>query len=77
MPLADVEPGQRVRFERLGEEVELNGATLRYLDDAGFIPGTAATATAKGPDGTLVLDAGGTTIALGADLCERLYVLVL
>jgi DtxR family Mn-dependent transcriptional regulator len=77
VPLAEVEPGQRVRFERLGEEVELNDATLRYLDGAGFIPGVSATATAKGPDGTLVLDAGGTTLALGSDLCERLYVVVL
>ena len=77
LPLADVEPGQRVRFERLGEEVELDGTTLRYLDDAGFIPGATATATNKGPDGTLLLDAGGTTLVLGADLCERLYVVVL
>ena len=36
-----------------------------------------ATATAKGPDGTLVLDASGAALALGADLCERLYVVVL
>jgi Fe2+ transport system protein FeoA len=66
-----------VRFERLGEEVELDGTTLRYLDDAGFIPGAAATVTNKGPDGTLLLDADGTTLVLGADLCQRLYVVVL
>jgi DtxR family Mn-dependent transcriptional regulator len=75
--LADIEPGQQVRFERLGEEVELDGTTLRYLDDAGFIPGTDAIVTNKGPDGTLLLDAGGTTVVLGADLCRRLYVAVL
>ena len=69
--LADIEPGQKVRFERLGEEVELDGTTLRYLDDAGFIPGAEATVTNKGPDGTLLLDAGGTTLVLGADLCQR------
>jgi DtxR family Mn-dependent transcriptional regulator len=77
VPLADIEPGQKVRFERLGEEVELDGATLLYLDEAGFIPGTAATVTNKGPDGTLLLDAEGTTLVLGADLCQRLYVIVL
>jgi Fe2+ transport system protein FeoA len=75
--LADIEPGQHVRFERLGEEVELDGTTLRYLDEAGFIPGADATVTNKGPDGTLLLDAGGTTLVLGADLCQRLYVVLL
>ena len=77
MPLAEVEPGQHVRFERLGEEIELDGTTLRYLDDAGFIPGAVAIVTNKGPDGTLLLDADGTTVVLGADLCRRLYVIVL
>ncbi len=77
VPLADIEPGQRVRFERLGEEVELDGTTLRYLDEAGFIPGAVATVTNRGPDGTLLLDAEGTTLVLGADLCQRLYVVLL
>lgn len=74
--LAEVEPGQRVRFERLGEEIELNGTTLRYLDDAGFIPGAVAKVTNRGPDGTLLLDANGTTVVLGADLCRRLYIAI-
>jgi DtxR family transcriptional regulator, Mn-dependent transcriptional regulator len=75
--LAEVEPGQKVRFERLGEEVELDSATLRYLDDTGFIPGAVASVTKKGPDGALLLDADGTTLVLGTDLCHRLYVVVL
>jgi DtxR family Mn-dependent transcriptional regulator len=77
LALAGIEPGQKVRFERLGEEIELDGATLRYLDEAGFIPGAEATVTNKGPDGTLLLDAGGTTLVLGSDLCQRLFVAVL
>ena len=76
-PLAESEPGQRVRFERIGEEIELDGTTLRYLDEAGFIPGATATVTNKGPDGTLLLEADGTTVVLGADLCQRMYVAVL
>jgi len=75
--LADIGPGQRVRFERLGEEVELDGTTLRYLDDAGFIPGATAIVTDKGPDGTLLVDAEGTTLVLDTDLCRRLFVVVL
>ena len=72
--LAEANPGQTVRFERLTEAVEQDGASLRYLDDAGFIPGTTATVTTCGPDGTLVLDVGGRILALGRDLCQRLFV---
>jgi DtxR family Mn-dependent transcriptional regulator len=74
VPLSDCEPGQKVRFARLGEEVELDGTTLRYLDEAAFIPGALATVTNRGPDGSLLLQANGTTVVLGADLCQRLYV---
>jgi DtxR family transcriptional regulator, Mn-dependent transcriptional regulator len=72
--LAEANPGQTVRFERLTEAVEQDGASLRYLDDAGFIPGTTATVTTCGPDGTLVLDVDGRVLALGRDLCQRLFV---
>ena len=76
LALANTEPVQKVRFERLGEEVELDGTTLRNLDHAGFKPGADAMVTDKGPDGRLLLDAGGTGIVLGADVCQRLYVTV-
>lgn len=75
--LADVAPGQAVRFERLTEEVELDLASLRYLDDAGFIPGTSARVETRAPDGTVVLELDGRTLALGRDLCRRLFVSVL
>jgi DtxR family transcriptional regulator, Mn-dependent transcriptional regulator len=71
--LSEVEPGETVRFERLTEEVELDGASLRYLDDAGFIPGTTATVLTKAPDGTMVLDLGDKTLALGRELGDRLF----
>ena len=72
--LADVDPGSTVLFERLTEDVERDGASLRYLGEAGFIPGTSATVTTRGPDGTLVLDLGGQALALGRDLAQKLYV---
>jgi DtxR family Mn-dependent transcriptional regulator len=72
--LAEAEPGQTVRFERLTEAVEQDGASLRYLDEAGFIPGATATVTTRGPDGTLMLDVDGRMLALGRDLCKRLFV---
>jgi DtxR family transcriptional regulator, Mn-dependent transcriptional regulator len=72
--LAEAIPGQTVRFERLTEAVEQDGASLRYLDDAGFIPGATATVTTRSPDGTLLLDVDGRMLALGRDLCQRLFV---
>ena len=72
--LADVTAGERVRFVRLTEEVELNQATLRYLDESGFTPGTTATVQTKAPDNTVILDVDGTVVALGPDLSQRLFV---
>jgi DtxR family Mn-dependent transcriptional regulator len=72
--LAEAVLGQTVRFERMTEEVELDGASLRYLDDAGFIPGTTAEILTRAPDGTLVVSLGGQSLALGHELCERLFV---
>ena len=74
--LAEIDSGQRVRFERMTEEIEQDGASLRYLNDVNFTPGTSATVTTKAPDGTCILDVDGATVALGRELCERLFVVV-
>ena len=44
----------------------MDGAALRYLDDAGFIPGATGTVTTKAPDGTLIVSVGEQSVALGA-----------
>jgi DtxR family transcriptional regulator, Mn-dependent transcriptional regulator len=72
--LAEALPGQTVRFERLTEAVEQDAASLRYLDEAGFIPGATAKVTTRGPDGTLMLEVDGRMLALGRDLSQRLFV---
>lgn len=64
----------RVRFERLTEEVEMDQDALEYLDESGFIPGVTARVARRGPDGTVVLDVGEHTIALGSALSAKLYV---
>jgi DtxR family Mn-dependent transcriptional regulator len=74
--MADIAPGQVIRLQRLTEELELDAASLAYLDDAGFIPGTAAVVQARAPDGTLVIRIEGGTLALGPQLCQRLFVVV-
>jgi DtxR family Mn-dependent transcriptional regulator len=73
-PLADVEPGERVRLERVSETVELDAESLVYLDHGNFTPGAVAAVEAKAPDGTLTLAVDGDALAVGPALAEQLYV---
>lgn len=73
-PLADTEPGDRVRLERVTEQVEVDQEALDYLDSHGFIPGADAEVRTKAPDGTLTLDLKEGSIALGPGLARLLYV---
>jgi DtxR family Mn-dependent transcriptional regulator len=73
-PLAEAEPGQRVRLERITETVELDLKSLQYLDARGFRPGVEAAVEAKAPDGTLTLAVSGDAMAVGPALAEELYV---
>ncbi len=72
--LADSQPGDRVRLERVTEQVEVDQDALVYLDSHGFIPGTDAEVRAKAPDGTLTLALDGGTLALGPALAAQLFV---
>src|SRR2546430_5394319 len=74
MALADAEPGDHVRLERVTEQVEIDLESLSYLSSHGFVPGTDARVQAKETDGsvTLVLDEVGTdaTIELEASIAQ-------
>lgn len=72
--LADRDLGDHVRLERVTEMVELDQESLSYLSAHGFLPGTEATITSRAPDGTMILDLGGGTIALGPALAQQLFV---
>ena len=72
--LADRDTGDRVRLERVTELVELDQESLSYLSSHGFVPGTEATVTSRAPDGTMILDLGAGTIALGPTLAQQLFV---
>ena len=74
--LAELEPGDQVRLERVTEQVEVDLEALIYLDSHGFVPGADAEVRAKAPDGTLTLELGEGTIALGPALAGQLYVAV-
>jgi DtxR family Mn-dependent transcriptional regulator len=72
--LEEARVGERVRLARVPVAVEMDLESLTYLDVHGFIPGSEATVTAKGPDGTMVLKVAEGTVALGAALASQLYV---
>jgi DtxR family transcriptional regulator, Mn-dependent transcriptional regulator len=72
--LEDAETGQRLRLERISEVVELDDSALVYLDQHGFRPGAAAVVRDRAPDGTLVLEVDGRTVAIGPSLGSQLFV---
>jgi len=72
--LAEFEPGDHVRLERVTEQVEVDLDALIYLDGHGFTPGAGAEVRSKAPDGTLTLALDGGTIALGPALASQLFV---
>ena len=75
--LAEVDPGDTVRLERITEEVELDMASLVYLDEHGLVPGTPrarpdrAPTTARSPSRST-----GPTSSSGPALCQQLFVAV-
>jgi DtxR family Mn-dependent transcriptional regulator len=72
--LSETRQGDHVRLERVTEQMEIDQETLSYLSSHGFLPGTEATVSSRAPDGTLILDLGAQTIALGPGLAQQLFV---
>jgi DtxR family Mn-dependent transcriptional regulator len=72
--LADSRQGDHIRLARVTEQVEIDQDSLSYLSSNGFIPGAEATVTSRAPDGTLTLDLGARSIALGPALAQQLFV---
>jgi DtxR family Mn-dependent transcriptional regulator len=74
--LADAPAGARIRLERVTERVEIDRDALEYLSAHRFVPGTEAVVVSRAPDGTLHLDLGGRSLALGPALAAQLFVAV-
>ena len=72
--LSETHRGDHVRLERVTEQIETDLDSLSYLSAHGFVPGTEATVESRAPDGTLILDLGAGTIALGPALAQQLFV---
>jgi len=74
--LAQVAPGDTVRVERITEEVELDMASLVYLDEHGLVPGRSARVQTKADDGTITLEVDGADVVVAPGLCHQLFVAV-
>ncbi len=72
--LAEAQPGEHVRLERITESVEHDAASLTYLGDHGLTPGITALIQARAPDGTMTLVVEEGTIAIGPAMTEQLFV---
>jgi DtxR family transcriptional regulator, iron-dependent repressor len=72
--LSEAVSGERIRLRRVTEQVEIDTESLSYLCSSGFIPGAAATVASRAPDGTLILDVDGHSLAVGPGLANQLFV---
>lgn len=72
--LSESRRGDHVRLERVTEQIEIDLDSLAYLSAHGFVPGTEAIVASRAPDGTLILDLGPRSIALGPALAQQLFV---
>jgi DtxR family transcriptional regulator, Mn-dependent transcriptional regulator len=74
LPLHDAPPGQRLRLERLTEDLELDLSVMRYFEESGLVPGAQLEIVSRAPDGTLTLDVSGTRMVLGPHLADNVWV---
>jgi DtxR family Mn-dependent transcriptional regulator len=74
-PLSALGVGAGGRLTRLLEDVELDGAVLKYLEDHDLTPGHDVVLTDVAPDGTRTLDVEGRQVALGQRLADNLWIL--
>jgi DtxR family transcriptional regulator, Mn-dependent transcriptional regulator len=72
--LAEAQPGDRVRLERITEQVEIDTESLTYLGENGFMPGAEAEVRSRAPDGTLTVELAHVAIALSPALASQIYV---
>ena len=72
--LAEVQPGSTIRVERITEEIELDMASLEFLDEHGLIPGRSAHVRYRAPDGTLTLEVDGASVAVGPTMSQQMFV---
>lgn len=72
--LKEIEPGSTVTLRRLTEDLELELAVMRFLEESGLMPGASVRVDGVGPDGSMSLTVARAPVALGAELADNLWV---
>src|SRR5919106_279994 len=73
-PLHQMSSGDRVRLERLTEDLELDLDVMRFFEESGLMPGADIRVLSVAPDGTMTLEVRGDKVGLGAHLSDNLWV---
>jgi DtxR family Mn-dependent transcriptional regulator len=73
-PLHEMSSGDRVRLERLTEDLELDLDVMRFFESSGLMPGADIRVLSVAPDGTMTLEVQGDKVGLGAHLSDNLWV---
>ncbi len=73
-PMSEMAQGEKLRLERISEELELDAEMMRYLDEADLRPDAQVELVAKDPHGALTIKVNGDPVGVGAHAAERLFV---
>lgn len=74
-PLAEMEPGDSSRLERISEELELDAEMMAYLDESHLRPGATIELERTDPHGALTVRVDdGERVAIGRFAAARLFV---
>ena len=71
VPLDACEIGARMRLDRILEDLELDLATLRFLEDHRLLPGAELEVSERDPDGSVTVVRDGDTVAVGRSLASH------
>jgi DtxR family Mn-dependent transcriptional regulator len=73
-PLNTMVPGNRVRLERLTEDLELDLSIMKFFEQSGLMPGADIEVLAVAPDGTMTVEVRGERVGVGSHLTDNLWV---
>lgn len=73
-PLNTMAPGDRVRLERLTEDLELDLSIMKFFEQSGLMPGAEIEVLAVAPDGTMTVEVRGERVGVGSHLTDNLWV---
>lgn len=73
-PMTHLEAGERLRLERISEELELDADMMKFLDESGLRPDARVELVRKDPKGALTVLVGDKQVGVGVFAAERLFV---